>query len=223
MYVIFFVGVYQFTSVSQSCPTLQPHGLQHTRLLWLHHQLPEFTQALVHRVGDAIQLTRCPLTSCLQSSPAPSSCLILCPPLLLLPPIPPSIRVFSSESVVAIRWPKYWSFSICPSNEHSRLNSFRKSVTWLDFLAVQRTLKSLLQHQSSKATILWRSAFFMFQLLNPYMNTGKTIALTRKTFGGKEISLLFNMLLKFITAFLLRSKCLLISWLQSLSVVILEP
>jgi len=153
----------------------------------------------------------------------PSSCLILCPPLLLLPPIPPSIRVFSSESFVPIRWPKYWSFSICPSNEHSRLNSFRKSVTWLDLLAVQRTLKSLLQHHSSKASILQCSAFFIVQLSHPYMTTGKTIALTRRTFVGKVMSLLFNMLSRLVIAFLPRSRCFLISWLQSPSAVILEP
>ena len=124
----------------------------------------------------------------------PSSHLILCRPLLLLPPIPPSIRVFSNESTLRMRWPKYWSFSfsISPSNEHPRLISF--SMDWLDLLAVQRTLKSLLQHHSSKASILWRWAFFTVQLSHPYMTTGKTIALTRWTFVGKVMSLLFNML-----------------------------
>ena len=153
----------------------------------------------------------------------PSSHLILCHPLLLLPPIPPSIRVFSNKSTLHIRWPKYcsFSFSISLSNEHPGLISFR--MDWLDFLAVQGTLKSLLEHHSSKASILWRSAFFTVQLSHPYMTTGKTIALTRRTFVGKVISLLFNVLSRFDIAFLPRSKCLLISWLQSLSTVILEP
>ena len=135
----------------------------------------------------------------------PSNHLILCCPLLLLPPIPPSIRVFSSESVLRIRWPKYWSFSfsISPSNEYSGLISFR--IDWLALLAVQRTLKSLLQHHSSKASILWRSAFFKVQLSHLYMTTGKTIALTRQTFVGKVTSLLFNMLSRLVTAFLPRS------------------
>ena len=145
----------------------------------------------------------------------PSSHLILCRPLLLLPPIPPSIRVFSNESALCIRWPKYWSFSfsISPSNEHPGLISFR--MDWLDFLAAQGTLKSLLQHHSSKASILWRSASFTVQLSHPYMTTGKTIALTRRTFVDKVMLLLFNMLS--------RLECLLISWLQSPSRVILEP
>ena len=153
----------------------------------------------------------------------PSSHLILCRPLLLLPPIPPCIRVFSSESTLHIRCPKYWSFSfsISPSNEHPGLISFR--MNWLDLLAVQETLKSLLQHYSSKASILWCSAFFTVQLSHPYMTTGKTIALTRWTFVGKVMSLLFNMLSRLIITFLPRSKRLLISWLQSPSSVILEP
>src|SRR5574341_781368 len=153
----------------------------------------------------------------------PSSHLILCHPLLLLPPIPPSIRVFSNESTLHIRWPKYWSFSfsISPSNEHPGLVFFR--MDWLDLLAVQGTLKSLLQHHSSKASVLQRSAFFTIQLSHPYMTTGKTIALTRRTFVGKVIFLLFNMLSRLVITFLPRSKCLLISWLQSPSVVILEP
>ena len=153
----------------------------------------------------------------------PSSHLILCHPLLLLPSIPPSIRVFSNESALPIRWPKYWSFSlsISPSNEHSGLISFR--IDWLGLLAVQGTLKSLLQHHSSKASILWRSAFFTVQLSHPCMTTGKTIALTRRTFVDKVMSLLFNMLSRLVITFLPRSMCLLISWLQSPSAVILEP
>ena len=153
----------------------------------------------------------------------PSSHLILCRPLFLLPPIPPSIRVFFNESTLHMRWPKYWSFSfsISPSNEHPGLISFR--MDWLDLLAVQGTLKNILQHHSSKASILWFSAFFTVQLLHPYMTTGKTIALTRWTFVGIVISLLLNMLSRLDITFLPRSKCLLISWLQSPSAVILEP
>ena len=153
----------------------------------------------------------------------PSSHLILCHPLLLLPPIPPSIRVFSNESTLHIRWPKYWSFSfsIIPSKEIPGLISFR--MDWLDHLAVQGTLKSFLQHHSSKASILQRSAFFTVQLSFPYMTTGKTIALTRQSFVGKVMSLLFNMLSRLVITFLPRSKRLLISWLQSPSAVILEP
>ena len=153
----------------------------------------------------------------------PSNHLILCRPLLLLPSIFPSIRVFSSESALHIRWPKYWSFSfnINLLNEHPGLISFR--MDWLDLLAVQGTLKSLLQHHSSKASTLWRSAFFMVQFLHPYITTGKTIALIRWTFVGKVMSLLFKMLSRLVIAFLPRSKCLLISWLQSPAAVILEP
>ena len=153
----------------------------------------------------------------------PSSHLILCRPLVLLPPIPPSIRVFSNASTLRMRWPKYWSFSfsIIPSKEHPGLISFR--MDWLDLLAVQGTLKILLQHHSSKPSILQCSAFFTVQLSHPYMTTGKTIALTRRTFVGKVMSLLFNMLSRLVTTFLPRSKCLLISWLQSPSAVILEP
>ena len=152
----------------------------------------------------------------------PSNHLILCCPLLLPPSIFPSIRVFSSESVLHIRWPKYWSFSfsISPFNEYSGLISFR--MDWLDLLAVQGTLKNLLQHHSSKASILQHSAFFIVQLSHPYMTTGKTIALTRQIFIGKVMSLLFNMLSRLVIAFLPRSKHLLISWLQSPSAVILE-
>ena len=152
----------------------------------------------------------------------PSNHLILCRPLLLLPSIFPSIRVFSNESVLHVRWPKYWSFSfsISPSNEYSGLISFR--MDWLDLLAVQGTLKSLLQHHSSKASILQCSAFFIVQLSHPNMTTGETIALTRWTFVGKVMSLLFNMMPRLVIAFLPRSKHLLISWLQSPSAVILE-
>ena len=148
----------------------------------------------------------------------PSSHLILCRPLLLLPPIPPSIRVFSNESTLHVRWPKYFSFSIIPSKEHPGLISFR--MDWLNLLAVQGTLKSLLQHHSSKASILRRSAFFTFQLSHPYMTTGKTICLTGWTFVGKVMSLLLNMLSRLVITFLPRSKSLLISWLQSPSAVI---
>ena len=163
----------------------------------VHHQLPEFTQTHVHWVV------------------MPSSHLILCRPLLLLPPIPPIIRVFSNESTLPMRWPKYWSFSfsISPSNEHLGLISFR--TDWLDLLAVQGTLKSLLQHHSSKAWILRCSAFFIVQFSHPYMTTGRTIALTRQTFVDKVMSLLFNTLPRCDKAILPRNKRVLISWLQS--------
>ena len=153
----------------------------------------------------------------------PSNHLILCRPLLLLPSIFPSIRVFSNESVLHIRWPKYWSFSfnISPSKEHPGLISFR--MDWLDLLAVQETLKSLLQHHSSKASILWHPAFFMVQFSHPYMTIGKSIALTRWTFVGKVMSLLFNRLPRLVITVLPRSKCLLIPWLHLPSAVILEP
>ena len=171
----------------------------------VHHQLPETTQTHVHQVGDAIQPCH-PLTS----------------------PSPPAfnfsrIRVFSNKFILHIRWLKYWSFSfsISPYNENSGLISFR--IDWLDFLAVQGTLKSLLQHHSSKASILWCSAFFIVQFSHPYMTTGKTITLTRQTFVGKVTSLLFNMLSRLVVPFLPKSKRLLISWLQSPSAVILEP
>ena len=171
----------------------------------VYHQLLEFTQTQVHWVGDA------------------SSHLILCRPLLLPPSIFPSIRVFSNESALHIRWPKYWSFSfsISPSNEYSGLFFFR--MDWLELLAVQWTLESLLQHYNSKASILGHSAFLIVQLSHPYMITGKTMALTRQTFVGKVMSLLFNMLSRLVITFLPRSKRLLISWLQSPSAVILEP
>ena len=153
----------------------------------------------------------------------PSNHLILCHPRLLLPSIFPSIRVFSNKSALCKRWPKYWSFSfnISPSNEHSGLISFR--MDWLDLLAVQGTLESLLWHHSSKASILWCSAFFAVQLSHPYTTTGITIALTRQTFVGKVMSLIFNMLFRLVIAFLPRSKHLLISWLQSPSAVIFKP
>ena len=171
----------------------------------VHHQLPEFTQTHVHRVSDAM------------------SHLNFCCPLPLLPPIPPSIRVFSNESTLRIRWPEYWSFSfsIIPSKEIPGLISFK--MDWLELLAVQGTLKSLLQHHSSKASILWSSASFTVQLSHPYVTTGKTKALTRQTFVGKVKSQLLNMLSRLVITFLPRSKRLLISWLQSPSAVILEP
>ena len=153
----------------------------------------------------------------------PSSHLILSHPLLLLPLIPPSIRVFSNESTLRIRWPKYWtfSFSFIPSKEIPGLISFR--MDWLDLPAVQGTLKSLLQYHSSKASVLQRLGFFTVQLSHPYTTTGETIALTRRTFVGRVMSLLLNMLSRLVLTFLPRSKCLLISWLQSPSAVILEP
>ena len=153
----------------------------------------------------------------------PSNHFIFCHPLLLPPSIFPSIRVFSNESLLHIRWPKYWSFSFCisSSNEYSGLIFFR--MDWLDLLSVHGTLKSLLQHHSSKASVLWHSVFCMVQLSHPYMTTGKTIALTKWTFVGQVMSLLFNMLSRLVIAYLPRSKRLLISWLQSTPVVILEP
>ena len=153
----------------------------------------------------------------------PSNYLILCRPLLLPPSIFPSIRVISNESALHIRWPKYWSFSfsISPSSEYSELISFM--MNWLDLLVVHGTLKSLLQHHSSKASVLWHSAFFIVQLSHPYMTTGETTALTRWTFVDKVMSLLFNMLSRLVITFFPSSKCLLISWLQSPSAVILEP
>ena len=170
----------------------------------VHHQLLELSQTQVHRVGDAIKPSH-PLSS-------------LCPCAFNL-----SIRVFSNQSVLHIRWPKYWSFnfSISPFNEYSVLISFR--MDWLDLLAVQRTLRSLLQHHSSKVSILWCSALSIVQLSHPYMPPGKTKTLTRQTFVGKVMSLLFNMLSRLAIAFLPRNKHLLISWLQPPSAVILEP
>ena len=197
---------HQFSSVTQSCLTLYNPMNHSTPGLPVHHQLPEFTQTLVHRVSDAIQPSH-PLSP--PSPPAPS---------------PSQHQVFSSESALRRRWPKYWSFrfSISPSNEHPGLISF--TMDWLDLLAVQGTLKSLLQHHSSKASILQCSAFFTVQLSHPYTTTGKTMALSRWTFVGKVMSLLFNMLSRLVITFLLRNKHLLISWPQSLqSAVILEP
>ena len=182
------VCLVQFSSVAQSCPTLYDPMNRSTPGLPVHNQLPEFTQTHVHQVSDAIQPSR-PL-----SSP--------CPP----PPIPPSIRVFSNESTLCIRWPKYWSFSlsIIPYKEHPGLVSFR--IDWLDLLSVQGTLKSLLQHHSSKASLLQCSAFFTVQFSHPYMTPGKTIVLTRRIFVGKVMSLLFNMLSRLVITFLPRSK-----------------
>ena len=193
-----------FSSVTQSCPTLC-NPMNHS------------SQASL-----SITNSRSSLKPTSIQSVTPSSHLILCRPLLLLPPIPPNIRVFSNESTLHMRWPKYcsFSFSISPSNEHPGLISLR--MDWLDLLAVQGTLKSLLQHHSSKASILRCSAFFTLQLSHPYMTTGKIIALTRRTFVGKVMSLLFNMLSRLVITFLPRSKRLLISWLQSPSAVILE-
>ena len=190
---------YQFSSVAQSCPILCDPMDCSMPGLPVHHQLPEFTQTYVHWISDAIQPSH-PL-----SSPSP-------------PSIFPNIRVFSNESALRIRWPKYWSFSfnISLSNEHSGLISFR--MDWLDLLAVQGTLVSLLQHPNSKASILRRSAFFIVQLSHPYMTTGKTIALTIRTFVGKVMSLLLNMLSRLVITFLPRSKHLLIytyTWLYS--------
>ena len=193
----------QWLSVSDS---LWPHGLQQIKLP-CPSPAPRTSQTHAHSIESVM----------------PSNHLILCHPLLLLPSVFPSIRVFSSESVLHIRWPKYWSFSfrMSSSNEYSGLISFR--MDWLDLLAVQGPLKSLLQHHSSKASILRHSAFFIVQLSHPYMTTGKTIVLTRRTFVGKVMSLLFNMLSRLVITFLPRSKRLLISQLQSPSVVILEP
>ena len=190
----------QFSSVTQSCLTL----CDPTDSLCITN-----TQSLLKLMFIELMMS--------------SNHLILCHPLLLLPSVFPGIRVFSSESALQIRWSKYWSFSlnISSSNKYSGLISFR--MDWLDLLAVQGTLKSLLQHHSSKASILRRSAFFMVQLSHPYMTTGKTIALTRWIFVGKVISLLFNMLSRLVITFLPRNKRLLISWLQPPSAVILEP
>ena len=198
--------------------------------LFLHVQFSHSVVSDLLRPHEP-QHTRPPCPSPTQSSPKlmsiesvmPSSHLILCHPLLLLPSIFPKIRVFSNESALHIRWPKYWSFNfnISPSSEHQGLSSFR--MDYLDLLVVQGTLKSLLQHHSSKTSIIQCSAFFVFQFSHPHMTTGKNIALTRWTFVGKVMSLLFNMLFRLVITFLPRSKRLLISWLQSPSAVILEP
>ena len=180
-------------------------------------------QTVAHQASLSITNTQRLLRLMSIESVMPSNNHILCRLLLLLPSIFPRISIFSSESVLPIRWPKYWnfSFSISPSNEYSGLISFR--IDWFNLLAVQGTLKSLLQHHSSKASFLHSSAFFIVQLSHPYMTTGKTIALTRLTFVGKVMSLLLNMLSTLVITFLPRNKRLLISWLQSLSAVILEP
>ena len=174
-----------------------------------------------HQASLSFTISRSLLKLVSIESVMPSNHLIICPTFLLWTSISPSIRVFSNESALRIRWPKYWSFSISSSNEYSGLISFR--MDWLDLLAVQGTLKSLLQHHSSKASILQCSAFFTVQLSHTYTTTGKTIALTRQTFVGKVMSLLLNMLSRLVITFLPRSKRLLISWLQSPSAVILEP
>ena len=204
-YLIFIWESVQFSSVAQSCPTLCDPMNHSTPGLPVHHKLPEFTQLMSIK------------------SVMPSSHLILCHPFLLLPTIPPSIRVFSNESTLHMRWPKYWSFSfsISPFNAHPRLISFRKD--WLDLLAVQWILENLLQHHSSKASILQCSAFFSAQLSHPYMTTGKTNSLDRWNFVDKVMCLLFNMLSRLVITFLPKSKGLSISWLQSPSAVILEP
>ena len=197
--------LFQFSSVAQSCPTLCDPMIA------------------ACQASLSISNSQSSLKPMSMESVMPFSHLILCHPLFLLPPIPPSIRVFSNESALGMRWLKYWSFSfnISPSKEHPGLISFR--MDWLDLLAVQGTLKSLLQHHSSKASILRRSAFFTVQLSHPYMTTGKTITLTRQTFVGKVMSLLLNMLSRLVITFHPRSKRLFILWLQSSSAVILEP
>ena len=195
----------QFSSVTQSCPTLcDPMIAEHQAFLSITN-----SQSFLKLISI--------------ESVIPSSHLILCRPLLLLPPIPPNIRDFSNKSILHLRWPKYWSFSfsISPSNEHSGLISFR--MDWLDLLAVQRTLKSLLQQHSSKTSILWCSAFFIVQISHPYMTTGKTVALTRWTFVGKVMSRFFKIQPRLVITFLPRSKHLLISWLKSPSAVIFGP
>ena len=198
-------GSAQFSSVAQSCPSLCDPMDCSSPGFTVHHQLPEPTQLMS------------------TESVMPSNHLILCHPLLLPPSIFPSISVLSSEMALCIRWPKFWSFSfsVSPSNEYSGLISFR--IDWLDLFAVQGTHKSLLQHHRSKASILQHSDFFIVQLSHPYMTTGKTMALTTRTFVGRVMSLLFNMLSRLVIAFLPSSKRLLISWLHSPSAVILEP
>ena len=210
---------YQYTSIRSANEMLQFSSVQLLSCVWLF--VTPWTAA--RQVSLSITNSRSPPKPMCIELVMPPSHLILCRPLLLPPSIFPSIRVFSNESVFCIRWPKYWSFSfsISPSNEYSGLISFR--MDWLDLLAVQGALKSLLQHHSSKASILQHSTFFIVQLSHPYMTTGKTIALTRQTFVDKVMSLLFNTLSRLVITFLPRSKCLLISWLQSPSAVILEP
>ena len=197
----------QLSSVTQSCPTLQPHESQHAGLPCPSPTLRVYSDScpLSQWCHPAISSSVIPFSACPQS------------------PIPPIIRVFSSESTLCMRWPNYWSFSfsISPSNEHPGLISFR--MDWLDLLAVQGTLKSLLQHHSSEASILWCSAFFTIQLSHTYMTTGKSITLTKWTIIGKVMSLLFNMLSRLVITFLAKSKRLLMSWMQSPSAVIWEP
>ena len=204
---------------------LQSHFKGHVKLVQFSHSVMSLCDPMDCIMPGLPVHYWLPVFTQIQSieSVMPSNHLVLCHPLLLLPSIFPSIRVFSNESVFHIRWPKYWSFSfiISPSSEYSGLVSFR--MNWLDHLAVQGTLKSLLQHHSLKASILRCSAFFTVQLSHPYMTTGKTIALSRWTFVGKVTSLLFTMLSRLVITFLSRSKHLLISWLQSPSEVILEP
>ena len=188
-----------------------------------HVQLSVTPWTAAHQASLSITKSQSLLKLMCIESVMPFNHLVLCHPLLLLPSSFPSINVFSNDSILCIRWPKYWSFSfnISPSNEYSGLISFR--MTWFDLLAVQGTLKSLLQHHSSKPSILWHSAFFIVQVSHPYMTTGKAIALTRRIFVGKVMSLLFNMLSGLGVTFLPKSKLLLISRLQSPSAVILEP
>ena len=211
--------------------TYATEGTSLLRLYWSFSSVKSLSRArLVATPWTAARQASLSITN-FQSPPKPksmelvmpSSHLILCRPLLLMPPMPPSLRVFSNESTLRIRWPKYcsFSFSTSHSNEHPGLTSFR--MDWLDLLVVQGTCKSLLQHYSSKASIFQCSAFFTVQLSHPYMTTGKTIALTRWAFVGKVLCLLFNMLSRLVITFLPRSKCVLISWLQSPSAVILEP
>ena len=205
------------------CSQVWCHSVQFSSVQSLSHvRLFATPRISAHQSSLSITNSRSSLRLMSIESVMPSSHLILCCPLLRLPPIPPSIRVFSNESTLCMRWPKYWSFSfsIITSKESPGLISFR--MDWLDLLAVQGTLKSLLQHHSSKASILRHSAFFIVELSQPYMTTGKTIALTRRTFVGKVISLLLNMLSRLVKTFLPRIKHLLISWLQSPSAVILE-
>ena len=212
-----------YISVSKIHWNLRTVTLQFSSVQSLSHvRLFATPWIAAHQASLSITNSRSPPKPMSIESVMPSSHLILCHP-FLLPPIPPSIRVFSSESTLHMRWPNYWSFSlsISLSNEHPGLISFR--MDWLDLLSIQGTLKSLLQHHSSKASILWRSAFFTVQLSHPYMTTGETTALTRRTFVGKVISLLFDMLSRLVITFLPSSKHLLISWLQSPPAVILEP
>ena len=222
--LIFSIAIVESESeVAQSCLTLcEPMdcSVQFSRSVVSDAATPWIAAC---QASLSITITQSSLRLMSIESVMPFSHLIFRHPLLLLPLVPPSIKVFSNESTLHMRWPKSWSFSfnISPSNEHPGLILFR--MGWLDILAVQGTLKSLLQHHTSKASILRCSAFFMVQLSHPYMTTGKTIALTRQNFVGKATSLLFNMLSRLVITFLPRSNCLLISWLQSPSAVILEP